>query len=136
MKGENRPPCPKCNSNHIISHGPLWLCRTCGVSWSKVYRPPRTLPLDRPPCPRCKKIGFTSSRGLRWVCLNCKYGWEKECHPRDMDRYLDRPSCSRCGEKPVKGSTGRWKCRACGKTWNMETNFDLTKNFSLEVISG
>lgn len=41
-KGGNvdRPPCPECESTHVISRGKEWYCRKCGKYWSKIRRRP------------------------------------------------------------------------------------------------
>ena len=37
-KPEERPPCPECGSNIIISKGISWLCKDCGRWWLKIKR--------------------------------------------------------------------------------------------------
>jgi len=34
----DRPPCPECGSDHVISRGKEWYCRDCGRYWSKIQR--------------------------------------------------------------------------------------------------
>lgn len=72
-----RPRCPECGSNHIISNGAKWNCRTCGNYWMKIHTGRKGPDYSqRPPCPDCG-AHYAAKNGSRgWICGKCGKQWK------------------------------------------------------------
>jgi ribosomal protein L37AE/L43A len=76
----NRPPCPRCGSTNLRSHGIKWDCASCGVTFKKILVG-RSLPPDmstRPKCPKCGTPQPRRNGPNRWLCYNpkCWHQWK------------------------------------------------------------
>lgn len=82
---QNRPKCPRCNGNRIISSGRCWKCKDCGRQWLKNLVNPK---------PKTQKKAYVMQNPTKVFCCVCS-----------SETTIDNPY----------SEVGRFYCRECLK---------------------
>lgn len=132
-KKNQRPTCPGCGAPNPVSRGVVWLCKSCGRNFQKIWRGKTRQNLNRPKqCPHCGTASEINGElriwlnGHRWWCRACGKMWGIHTgtfsHRKDLG---ERPNCPACGASNPKSSGINWVCK-CGKHW--------VKNYRLPFV--